>query len=73
MLLRLIIGSVIFSFFSLYAPQAGLPESQKVSLYDQLQAAALTVPGVGMTFLLGDWNGHVGATAGGYENVHGRR
>ena len=26
-----------------------------------------------MTFHLGDWNGHVGAAAGGYENVHGGR
>ena len=73
MLLRLIIGSVIFSFFSLYAPQAGLPEAQKESFYDQLQAATLTVPSAEMTFHLGDWNGHVGAAAGGYENVHGGR
>ena len=34
MLLRLIIGSVIFTFFSIYAPQAVLPEAQKVSFYD---------------------------------------
>ena len=73
MLLRLIIGSVIFSFFSLYAPQAGRPEAQKVSFYDQLQAATLTIPSAEMTFHLGDWNGHVGAAAGGYENVHGGR
>ena len=73
MLLRLIIGGVIFSFFSLYAPQAGLPEAQKESFYDQLQAAVLTVPSAEMTFHLGDWNGHVGAAAGGYENVHGGR
>ena len=26
-----------------------------------------------MTFHLGDWNGHVGAAADGYENVHGGR
>ena len=73
MLLRLIIGSVIFSFFSLYAPQVGRPEAQKVSFYDQLQAATLTIPSAEMTFHLGDWNGHVGAAAGGYENVHGGR
>ena len=43
MLLRLIIDGVIFSFFSLYAPQAGLPEAEKVRFFDQLQTAFLTV------------------------------
>ena len=61
------------SILSLYAPQAALLEAQKVSFYDQLQAATLTVPSAEMTFHFGDWNGHVGAAAGGYENVHGGR
>ena len=41
--------------------------------YDKLQAASLTTPKAYMTIHLSDWNGHVDAAAGSFENLHGGR
>ena len=71
MLLKLIIGKAVLTFIALYAPQVGLPEADKVQFYDQLQAICTTIPPAEVLICLGDWNGHVGAAAGGYDNVHG--
>ena len=71
MLLKLVIGKVVLSFLSLYAPQVGLPLADKIKFYDQLQAICTTIPCTDVLFCIGDWNGHVGAAACGYENVHG--
>ena len=71
LLLKLIIGRTVFSFFSLYAPQIGLPLAEKVQFYDQLQATCMLVPRSEVLLCLGDWNGHVGAGPCGYEDVHG--
>ena len=71
MLLKLIIGKSVLTFIALYAPQVGLPEAVKEQFYDQLQSICTTIPPSEVFICLGDWNGHVGAAAGGYENVHG--
>ena len=71
MLLKLVIGKVVFSIISLYAPQVGLPLADKIQFYDQLQAVCLTILSSETLFCHWDWNGHVGATACGYEDVHG--
>ena len=71
MLLKLIIGNAVLTFIALYAPQVGLPEADKVQFFDQLQATCTTIPSSEVLICLGDWNGHVGAAAGGYGNVHG--
>ena len=71
MLLKLVVGKVVFTFISLYAPQVGLPMAEKVLFYDQLQAICMAIPSSEVLFCLGDWNGHVGAVACGYEDVHG--
>ena len=70
-LLKLIIGKQIFTFISLYAPQSGLPQAAKDHFYDQLRSVVMSVPSSEVLFCLGDWNGHVGASANGYEDVHG--
>ena len=62
-LLRLII--------SVYAPQQGRPGAEKDRFYDQLHAVAAKIPLSEVFIPLGDWNGHVGAAADGYEGVHG--
>ena len=71
MLLKLIVGNAVVTFISVYAPQAGLPEAVKAQFYDQLQAVCMNIPSTEVLICLGDWNGHVGAAADGYENVHG--
>ena len=70
-LLRLIIGGTVFTLISVYAPQQGRPAAEKDRFYDQLHAVAAKIPLSEVLIPLGDWNGHVGATADGYEGVHG--
>ena len=70
-LLRLIIGGTVFTLISVYAPQQGRPAAEKDRFYDQLNAVAAKIPLSEVLIPLGDWNGHVGAAADGYEGVHG--
>merc|ERR1712074_214965 len=70
MLPKLILGEV-FTFISLYAPQKSLSRSVKTQFYDRLQAICMAIPSSEALFCLGDWNGHVGADACGYRDVHG--
>ena len=71
LIFKLVIGKTVFTFISLYAPQIGRPMAEKVQFYDQLQATCMPIPHSEVLFCLGDWNGHVGAKASSYENVHG--
>ena len=71
LMLKLIIGKQIYTFVALYAPQVGLPAAEKDSFYYQLQSAVMGISDSEKVFFLGDWNGHVGAAADGFEIVHG--
>ena len=71
MLLKLVIGGAVFTFTSLYAPQKSLPRTVKTQFYDSLQDICMAIPSSEALFCLGDWNGHVGADACGYRDVHG--
>ena len=71
LILKLIIGKAVLTFISVYAPQASLPEAVKELFFDQLQVAVAKVPASEILIPVGDWNGHVGATAGGYQDAHG--
>ena len=71
LLLKLIIGKAVFTFLSVYAPQVNLPAAEKEHFYDQLQYTAAKVPATEILFPVGDWNGHVGAAAGGFSEAHG--
>ena len=69
-LFKLVIGKVVFTFLSVYAPQAGLQEAEKDQFYDQLQSVMARIPASEVLIPLGDWNGHVGADSNGFEEVH---
>ena len=69
-LIRLVIGKVVFTFLSVYAPQAGLQEAEKDQFYDQLQSVMARIPASEVLIPLGDWNGHVGADSNGFKEVH---
>ena len=71
LLLKLLLGKQVFTFVALYAPQVGRPMDEKDQFYDQLQSTVMGVPTSEVLFVLGDWNGHVGASAHGFESVHG--
>ena len=64
-LLKLIIGKTVFTIISVYAPQQGRPAAEKERFYDQLQSVTVKVPLSEVLIPLGDWNGHVGASADG--------
>ena len=66
-LLKLIISKAVFTFLSVFTPQVDRTKPEKERFYDQLQCAVATetlIP-------VGDWNGHVGASAGVYSDAHG--
>ena len=69
-LIRLVIGKVVFTFLSVYAPQAGLQEAEKDRFYNQLQSVLARIPASEVLIPLGDWNGHVGADSNRFEEVH---
>jgi len=71
--LRFLAGTVIVNTISCYAPQAGLPATDKDALYDQVISLVADVPDDEMLLLGGDLNGHVGARAAGFEGIHGGR
>ncbi len=55
MVLKLMVGNAILTFISLYAPQANLPEAEKVHFYDQLQAICMKILSTEVAIFLGDW------------------
>ena len=55
---------------SCYAPQVGLDNTIKDAFYDLLCSAVNKVSGETLV-ICGDFNGHVGKVANGYEGVHG--
>ena len=60
----------MFTFLSVYAPQAGLQEAEKDRFYDQLQSVMARIPASEVLIPLGYWNGHVGADSNRFEEVH---
>ena len=71
MLIKIIIGESVVSFLSVYAPQSGLAESEKEKFYDLVQEVVSGLPESEMLFPCGDWNGHIGNSANGFEGAHG--
>ena len=72
MYLSVVIGKQVYAFFSVYAPQQGLSQADKDHFYDQLQSALMTIPATDVIIILGDLNGHVGATADGGQGYGAR-
>ena len=70
-LMKLVIGSSILTILSVYAPQCGLSEAEKDTFYMKVRETISNNPGKKFLFLFGDWNGHVGKAAAGFEEVHG--
>ena len=71
MLIKLLLGEAVLTVLSVYVPQTGLEESTKDVFYDSLQTVISELPDKEIVIPCGDWNGHVGQEAAGYEGVHG--
>jgi hypothetical protein len=69
-LVKLLVGDLIFNVISAYDPQIGLNESIKRQFWEQLDALVSSVPISEKLFIGGDLNGHVGSTRVGFDWVH---
>jgi hypothetical protein len=70
-LVKLLVGDLVFNVISAYASQMGLNESVKMQFWEESDALVSSVPISEKLFIGGDLNGHVGSTRVGFEGVHG--
>ena len=70
-MVKLVIGDLVLSVTSAYAPQVGLNENTKRDFWKGLEDMVRSVPIEEKLFIGGDLNGHVGASNRGFEGVHG--
>jgi hypothetical protein len=70
-LVKLLVGDLIFNVISAYAPQIGLNESVKMQFQEELDALVSSVPVFEKLFVGGDLNEHVGSTRVGFNGAHG--
>ena len=69
MLIKLVVGKSIVTVLLVYAPQAGLYDSVKDLFYENLQWTLTKISASEILFVCGDFSGHIGKNAGGYEGV----
>ena len=70
-LIKLVVGLGMLNILSIYAPQSGLSDTEKDNFYDQIRAVTTEIPASELLLPCGDWNGHLGSSGTGYEEVHG--
>jgi hypothetical protein len=70
-LVKLLVGHLVFNIISAYAPQIGLNESVKMQFREKLDALVSSVPISEKLFIGGDLNGHISSTRVGFEGVYG--
>jgi hypothetical protein len=69
-LVKLLVGDLVFNVISAYAPQIDLNESVKMQFWEELDALVSSVPISEKLFIAGDLNGHVGSIRVGFDGVH---
>jgi hypothetical protein len=69
-LVKLLVGDLVFNVISAYAPQIGLNESVKMQFWEELDALVSSVS-ISEKLFIGDLNEHVGSIRVGFEEVHG--
>ena len=67
----MVLGSAVYVFVSVYAPQANLSESVKNQLYYALQSTIARVSSSEQLIISGDWDDHIGSHSTAFEDVHG--
>nr|XP_016507511.1 PREDICTED: craniofacial development protein 2-like [Nicotiana tabacum] len=71
MFIKLVIGECTLNVVSVYAPQTDLDEEVKRRFWEGLDEIVRSIPPTERLFIGGDFNGHIGAAAGSYGEVHG--
>jgi hypothetical protein len=66
-LVKLLVGDLVFNVISAYAPQICLNESVKIQFMEELDALVSSVYISDKLFIGGDINGHVGSTRVGFD------
>ncbi|XP_047260818.1 craniofacial development protein 2-like [Capsicum annuum] len=70
-MVKLVIGGFTLHVCTVYAPQVGLDKKVKARFWEALNEVLKSVPSSEKIVIAGDFNGHIGACLGGYNNVHG--
>uniref|UniRef100_A0A1S3ZSB0 Craniofacial development protein 2-like n=1 Tax=Nicotiana tabacum TaxID=4097 RepID=A0A1S3ZSB0_TOBAC len=70
MTIKLVVGECTLNVVSTYAPQVGLDEEIKRHFWEGLDDIVHSIPPSEWLFIGGDFNGHIGLSAGGYTEVH---
>ncbi|XP_019255079.1 PREDICTED: craniofacial development protein 2-like [Nicotiana attenuata] len=65
------VGILVDRDLSAYAPQVGLVQEVKKQFWEDLDEMVRSIPHTEKLFIGGDFNGHIGASARGYDGVHG--
>ena len=71
MAIKVVVGSEILNVVSVYAPQIGLSEVIKKQFREESDMVIQDVPRSEKLFIGGNFNGHIGVEAGGYDTTHG--
>ncbi|XP_070045248.1 uncharacterized protein [Nicotiana tomentosiformis] len=72
MSIKLVVGGFTVNVISAYAPQVGFDQEVKKQSWEDLDEMVHSIPHTEKQFIGGDFNGHIGASARGYDDVHGR-
>ena len=67
----LVFGEEVVRVICAYAPQSGKPDSEKELFYEEMAREWSMANANEMELGLGDFNGHVGKCAEGFEGIHG--
>jgi hypothetical protein len=70
-LIKLLVGDLVFNVISAYALQIDLNESVKMQFCEELDALVSSVPISEKLFIGGDLNVHVSSIRVGFDRVHG--
>ena len=70
LLIKLILGDEAINVISAYAPQIGLNDASKRQFWEDLDVVMQGILVEEKIFIGGDFNGHVGNSRSGFENVH---
>jgi hypothetical protein len=71
MVVRVIVGKSTISLVSVYAPQVGRSREEKENFFTSLGEVLAGLDENERLFVCGDFNGHVGKEADGFEEEHG--
>jgi hypothetical protein len=70
-LVKLLVGDLVFNVISVYTLQIGLNESVKMQFWEEFDALVSSVPISKKLFIGGDLNEHIGSTRVGFNGAHG--